>query len=113
MSDSCLFCRIVRGEIPAKLVHEDEQTLAFRDIDPKAPTHVLVIPKVHVPSLNEATDAEMLGRLMLAARSIAEAEGLRTDGYRTVVNTGANAGQTVHHIHLHLLGGRHLSWPPG
>jgi len=112
MSDSCLFCRIVRREIPAKLVHEDEQTLAFRDIDPKAPTHVLVIPKTHVPSLNEATDAEMLGRLLLTARSIAEAEGL-TDGYRTVVNTGANAGQTVHHIHLHLLGGRHLSWPPG
>jgi histidine triad (HIT) family protein len=113
MSDSCLFCRIVRREIPAKLVHEDEHTLAFRDIDPKAPTHVLVIPKAHVPSLNEATDAEMLGRLLLAARSIAEAEGLLTDGYRTVVNTGANAGQTVHHIHLHLLGGRHLSWPPG
>ena len=113
MSDSCLFCRIVRGEIPAKIVRQDEHTVAFRDIDPKAPTHVLVIPKTHVPSLNEATDAEMLGRLMLVARSIAEAEGLLTDGYRTVVNTGANAGQTVHHIHLHLLGGRHLSWPPG
>ena len=113
MSDRCLFCRIVRGEIPAKVVHEDEHMLAFRDIDPKAPTHVLVIPKVHVGSLNEANDAEMLGRLMLAARTIAEAEGLLTDGYRTVVNTGANAGQTVFHIHLHLLGGRHLGWPPG
>ena len=113
MSDSCLFCRIVRREIPAKVVHEDEQTLAFRDIDPKAPTHVLVIPKTHVASLNEATDPEMLGRLLLAARTIAEAEGLLTDGYRAVVNTGANAGQTVSHIHLHLLGGRHLGWPPG
>ena len=93
MSDSCLFCRIVRREIPAKVVHEDEHTLAFRDIDPKAPTHVLVIPKTHVPSLNEATDPEMLGRLMLAARTIAEAEGLLVDGYRAVLNTGANAGR--------------------
>jgi histidine triad (HIT) family protein len=113
MTDSCLFCRIVRREIPAKVVYEDEETLAFRDIDPKAPTHVLVIPKTHVPSLNEATDPAMLGRLMLVARTIAEAEGLLTDGYRTVVNTGAHAGQTVFHIHLHLLGGRPLGWPPG
>ena len=113
MTDSCLFCRIVRREIPATVVHEDEETLAFRDIDPKAPTHVLVIPKQHVPSLNEASDPAMLGRLMLVARTIADAEGLRTDGYRTVVNTGANAGQTVFHIHLHLLGGRRLGWPPG
>lgn len=113
MTDSCLFCRIVRREIPATVVHEDAETLAFRDIDPKAPTHVLVIPKQHVPSLNEATDPAMLGRLMLVARTIADAEGLLTDGYRTVMNTGANAGQTVFHIHLHLLGGRHLGWPPG
>jgi histidine triad (HIT) family protein len=113
MTDSCLFCRIVRREIAAKVVYEDEETLAFRDIDPKAPTHVLVIPKTHVPSLNEATDPAMLGRLMLVARTIAEAEGLLTDGYRTVVNTGAHAGQTVFHIHLHLLGGRPLGWPPG
>ena len=113
MTDSCLFCRIVRREIPATVVHEDEETLAFRDIDPKAPTHVLVIPKQHVPSLNEASDPAMLGRLMLVARTIADAEGLRTYGYRTVVNTGANAGQTVFHIHLHLLGGRRLGWPPG
>jgi histidine triad (HIT) family protein len=113
MTDSCLFCRIVRREIAAKVVYEDEETLAFRDIDPKAPTHVLVIPKTHVPSLNEATDPVMLGRLMLVARTIAEAEGLLTDGYRTVVNTGAHAGQTVFHIHLHLLGGRPLGWPPG
>ena len=113
MNDSCLFCRIVRREIPATLVHEDEHTLAFRDIDPKAPTHVLVIPKVHVPSLDEASDAEMLGRLMLVAKSLAAAEGIASEGYRTVVNTGANAGQTVFHIHLHLLAGRGLAWPPG
>ena len=113
MTDSCLFCRIVRREIPAKVVHEDEDTLAFRDIDPKAPTHVLVIPKAHVPSLAEAADAAMLGRLMLVARDLAAAEGIDGDGYRTVVNTGPNAGQTVFHIHLHLLGGRKLGWPPG
>ena len=113
MTDSCLFCRIVRREIPAKLVHDDEHTLAFRDIDPKAPTHILVIPKAHVSSLNEATNAEMLGRLMLVAKSLAESEGIASDGYRTVVNTGPGAGQTVFHIHLHLLGGRKLGWPPG
>lgn len=112
MTDSCLFCRIVRGEIPAKIVRQDEHTVAFRDIDPKAPTHVLVIPKEHVASLDEATDPTMVGRLMLAAADIARSEGI-TDGYRTVVNTGAGAGQTVFHIHLHLLGGRKLTWPPG
>jgi len=113
MTDSCLFCRIVRREIPAQVIHEDEHTLAFRDIDPKAPTHVLVIPKAHVPSLNEATDAAQLGRLMLVAAQLAKAEGISEDGYRTVVNSGVNAGQTVFHVHLHLLGGRRLGWPPG
>jgi histidine triad (HIT) family protein len=113
MTDSCLFCRIVRREVPAKLVHEDEHTLAFRDIDPKAPTHVLVIPKAHVGSLNDVSDAAMLGTLMLVAKSIAESEGISSDGYRMVVNTGPNAGQSVSHIHLHLLGGRRLGWPPG
>ena len=112
MTDSCLFCRIVRGEIPAKIVREDEHTVAFRDIDPKAPTHILVIPKEHVPSLDEASDPTLVGRLMLAAAEIARSEGI-TDGYRTVVNTGAGAGQTVFHLHLHLLGGRKLTWPPG
>ena len=112
MTDSCLFCRIVRGEIPARIVREDEHTVAFRDIDPKAPTHILVIPKEHVASLDEATDATLVGRLSLAAAEIARSEGL-TDGYRTVVNTGAGAGQTVFHLHLHLLGGRKLTWPPG
>ena len=113
MTESCLFCRIVRREIPAKVIHEDEHTVAFRDIDPKAPTHVLVIPKEHVPSLNEATDAAQIGRLMLVAAQIAKSEGIAEEGYRTVVNSGANAGQTVFHLHLHLLGGRRLSWPPG
>jgi histidine triad (HIT) family protein len=113
MSDSCLFCRIVRREIPATIVWEDEHSLAFRDIDPKAPTHVLVVPKTHVASLNEATDAAMLGRLSLAAAEIARAEGLAERGYRTVVNCGREAGQTVFHVHLHLLGGRALKWPPG
>ena len=113
MSSDCLFCRIVRHEIPATIVHEDEQTLAFRDIDPKAPTHVLVIPKTHVASLNEDTDAAALGRLLLAAAEIAKSEGIGSSGYRTVINTGAEAGQTVHHVHVHLLGGRHMKWPPG
>ncbi|PYP75240.1 MAG: histidine triad nucleotide-binding protein [Gemmatimonadetes bacterium] len=113
MTDSCLFCRIVRKEIPATVVYEDEHSLAFRDIDPKAPTHVLIIPKKHVPSLNEADDPETIGRLLLVARSIAKDEGITADGYRTVLNTGANAGQTVFHIHVHLLGGRRLGWPPG
>lgn len=113
MSDSCLFCRIVRREIPAAIVWEDENSLAFRDIDAKAPTHVLVIPKTHVASLNEATDPTSLGRLMLAAAAVAKAEGIAEQGYRAVVNTGAHAGQTVFHVHLHLLGGRALAWPPG
>jgi histidine triad (HIT) family protein len=113
MTDSCLFCRIVRREIPAKVIHEDEHTLAFRDIDPKAPTHVLIIPKVHVATLNDATDATLLGRLLLAAKEVAAAEGIADTGYRTVVNCGAGAGQTVFHIHMHLLGGRSLAWPPG
>ena len=113
MSSDCLFCRIVRREIPATIVREDEHTLAFRDSDPKAPTHVLVIPKTHVASLADAPDASTLGRVLLAAAQIAKDEGIETSGYRTVINTGADAGQTVHHVHVHLLGGRHLKWPPG
>jgi histidine triad (HIT) family protein len=113
MTESCLFCRIVRREIPAKVIHEDEHTLAFRDIDPRAPTHVLVIPKVHVASLNEAGDLALAGRLLLAAKQVAAAEGISEEGYRIVVNTGTNGGQTVSHLHLHLLGGRRLTWPPG
>jgi histidine triad (HIT) family protein len=113
MAESCLFCRIVRGEIPAKLVAETAECVAFRDINPQAPTHVLVIPREHVPSLAEATDPALVGRLALLAAEIARQEGIAEGGYRTVINTGADAGQTVLHIHLHLLGGRPLSWPPG
>ena len=109
----CLFCRILAGEIPAKLVAETDDCVAFRDIDPKAPTHVLVIPREHVASLDEATDAAMVGRLALLAARIARDEGIAASGYRTVINTNADAGQTVFHLHLHLLGGRTLAWPPG
>lgn len=113
MADDCLFCRIVRKEIPAKLVAEDEHSLAFRDINPQAPVHVLVIPREHVASLDMARDAEMLGRLSLMAAEIARKEGITASGYRTVMNTNAAAGQTVFHVHLHLLGGRSMHWPPG
>ena len=100
-------------EIPAKLVAEDEHCVAFRDINPQAPVHVLIIPREHVPSLNQATDAGMLGRLSLMAADIARNEGVAGAGYRTVINTNAAAGQTVFHVHLHLLGGRSMHWPPG
>ena len=113
MSDSCLFCKIVKKEIPAGIVLENEHVVAFRDIDPKAPTHVLVVPRAHAATHDAVTDARMLGELMLAAAAIARAEGIVEGGYRTVVNCGADAGQTVFHVHLHLLGGRKLGWPPG
>jgi histidine triad (HIT) family protein len=113
MADDCLFCRIVRGEIPAKLVAETDDCVAFRDINPQAPLHVLVIPRAHVASLNEATDPSQIGRLSLLAAEIARKEGYAERGWRTVINTGADAGQTVFHVHLHLLAGRHLGWPPG
>lgn len=109
----CLFCRIVRGEIPAARVAETEHCIAFRDINPQAPLHVLVIPRRHVASLDAADDAAELGRLSLLAAEIARSEGHAERGYRTVVNTGPAAGQTVFHVHLHLLAGRDLSWPPG
>ena len=110
----CLFCRILRNEIPAKKIYEDEHTFAFEDINPQAPTHVLIIPKRHVRGLNEATpeDAELIGRCHLAAAHIARQRGIE-DGYRTVLNVGPQAGQSVFHLHVHLLGGRSLHWPPG
>lgn len=113
MADDCLFCKIVRREIPANLLYEGEDCVAFRDIDPKAPVHVLVIPRAHVPSLNEASDPSLVGRLSLVAAEIARQEGIAETGYRTVVNTNRDAGQAVFHLHLHLLGGRSLAWPPG
>jgi histidine triad (HIT) family protein len=112
MSD-CLFCRIVSGEIPATIVKDDEEFVAFRDVNPKAPTHVLAIPKAHVRSLNEMDDGHMAGRLMMFARDVAKAEGLADDGYRLVINTNDHGGQTVWHIHVHVLGGRAMGWPPG
>ena len=113
LADDCLFCKIVRKEIPAKLVAEDEHCVAFRDINPQAPVHVLIIPREHVASLDQATDAAMLGRLSLMAARIARDEGVSVMGYRTVMNTNSAAGQTVFHVHLHLLGGRSMHWPPG
>lgn len=115
MTDSCIFCGIVAGRIPAEIVREDEETVAFRDIDAKAPTHVLVVPRRHIPSVNalEPADAELIGQLFLAAREIAASEGIDDSGYRLVMNTGPEAGQSVDHIHLHVLGGRALAWPPG
>lgn len=113
MANDCLFCRIVRTEIPAKIVAEDEYCVAFRDINPQAPVHVLVIPRDHVASLNEVRDGAVVGRMHALATKIARDEGLAERGYRTVINTNADAGQTVFHIHLHLLGGRHMTWPPG
>jgi histidine triad (HIT) family protein len=113
MADDCLFCRIVRKEIPATIVLSDEHVVAFRDINPQAPVHIVIVPREHVPSLNEAGDAEMLGRLSLAAAKLAQSENIADSGYRTVVNTNRAAGQTVFHVHLHLLGGRSFAWPPG
>ncbi|MFL6333680.1 MAG: histidine triad nucleotide-binding protein [Pyrinomonadaceae bacterium] len=113
--EDCIFCKIVAGEIPAAKIYEDERAVAFRDINPQAPTHALVIPRAHVASLNEAgeTDEALLGHLLLVAARVARDEGHADGGYRTVINTGAGAGQTVFHIHVHLLGGRSLTWPPG
>jgi histidine triad (HIT) family protein len=113
--EDCIFCKIVAGEIPADIVFEDDAVMAFRDLNPQAPTHVLVIPKRHIASLNDLTadDQPLMGRLFTAARDIAVQAGFADAGYRTVVNCNADGGQTVFHIHLHLLGGRAMHWPPG
>lgn len=110
----CLFCRIVSGEIPSKKIYEDAHTFAFEDISPQAPTHVLVVPKKHIAGLKEATaeDATLIGQCHLAAANIARERSIE-DGYRTVLNVGPKAGQSVFHMHVHLLGGRSLHWPPG
>ena len=116
MSDQkCLFCRIMAGEIPASKVYEDDHSFAFRDVNPQAPTHVLLIPKKHIRSLDEASaeDHAVLGHLLLIAPQIARQEGVADNGFRVVVNTGADAGQSVWHIHLHIMGGRPMAWPPG
>jgi len=111
----CLFCKIAAGAIPADIVHQDDQVVAFRDVAPKAPTHVLLIPRQHIPSVAELSgvDSEMLGRLFSVAAQVARDAGLTKSGYRMVTNSGAGAGQSVFHLHFHLLGGRSMSWPPG
>lgn len=110
-----IFSKIVAREIPAEIVYEDEEVLAFKDVNPQAPVHVLVIPKREIATVNDlgTDDAELIGRLVLAARQIAYAMGVAEDGYRVVLNCNAAAGQSVYHLHLHLLGGRPMSWPPG
>jgi histidine triad (HIT) family protein len=110
----CLFCRIVQGQVPARKIYEDDRVVAFNDINPQAPTHVLIIPQKHIAGLKEATaeDAELIGYCQLVAARIARDRNIE-DGYRTVYNVGPRAGQSVFHLHLHLLGGRDLRWPPG
>ncbi|MGD2128087.1 MAG: histidine triad nucleotide-binding protein [Lysobacterales bacterium] len=110
-----LFLKIINREIPADIVYETDELLAFRDINPQAPVHILIIPKEHIPTMNDldAGHAEMVGKLMLAAKALAEQEGIAEDGYRVVMNCNQAGGQAVYHIHLHLIGGRQMQWPPG
>jgi histidine triad (HIT) family protein len=112
---SCLFCRIVSGEIPAKKVHEDERLIAFEDINPQAPLHVLVVPRRHIATLNDLQtgDDGLVGEMVRRGAAIAESRGVSAGGYRTVFNCNSDAGQTVFHIHLHVIGGRKMTWPPG
>lgn len=111
----CLFCKIATKQIPAKIVYEDEKVVAFRDINPQAPVHLLVIPKQHLTTLNDvqAEHAALVGYMIVSAQRLAEAEGIADSGYRLVMNCNSDGGQTVYHIHLHLLGGRSMHWPPG
>ncbi len=113
--DNCLFCKMASGEIKPDVIYEDDQVLAFRDINPQAPTHALVIPRRHISTLNDlqADDAALMGKLFLVAKNIAQQEGIAETGYRTLVNCNADGGQEVFHIHLHVMGGRRMTWPPG
>lgn len=113
MAENCLFCKIVAGEIPAAIVAETPDAIAFRDINPEARVHLLVVPRAHVDSLAVASDEAALGHLLAFAARVAEQEGIAESGYRTVINTGRDGGQTVDHLHLHVLGGRRMKWPPG
>ena len=115
MSDDCLFCKIIAGDIPSNKVYSDDEIYAFHDISPAAPTHILVIPKKHISAVNEANpeDQGLLGHLLLKSNEIAEQQGLAEKGFRYVINTGGDGGQTVSHLHLHILGSRKMSWPPG
>ena len=113
--NDCLFCKIVTKQIPTKIVHEDDQTVAFDDINPQAPAHTLVVPKTHVATIQDCgtQDQGLLGHLLLACARVASLKGLAEQGYRVVSNTGKDGGQTVFHLHLHVMGGRHMGWPPG
>ncbi len=112
---NCLFCRIVSGEIPSKMVYQDEQCMAFDDVNPQAPVHVLVIPRAHVESLQgfQTSETNLMGALLQGCREVAQLKGVSDSGYRVVANTGSSAGQTVFHMHFHVLGGRSFAWPPG
>ena len=114
MSD-CLFCKILQGDIPAKLVYEDDSIITFNDINPQAPTHLLIVPRKHIETLNDLTidDTQTVGRMVQVAQQLANEKGLANDGYRLIMNCNDHGGQTVFHIHLHLLGGRQFQWPPG
>ena len=111
----CIFCKIVSGDIPADIIYQDDDVLAFRDLGPQAPVHVLVIPKRHISTINDLQqgDAELIGKMYLAAKLVAKQEGMDESGYRCVMNCNDDGGQTVHHIHLHVLGKRQMTWPPG
>lgn len=111
----CIFCGIAEGAVSAKVVYEDDEVVAFRDLNPQAPTHVLVIPRRHIESIDGMApgDEELIGRVFAAAKAVAREQGLNRRGYRLVTNIGSDAGQTVAHLHVHVLGGRHMSWPPG
>jgi histidine triad (HIT) family protein len=115
MNPDCIFCRIIRQEMPAKIVHQDEQVIAFDDINPQAPTHVLVVPRKHIAGLNDLAeeDLPLVGHIHRVAAEVARGRGVAESGYRTLFNTGRGAGQSVFHLHLHLLGGRGMRWPPG
>jgi len=115
MADDCLFCKIISGEIPSNKVYSDDDVYAFHDIQPAAPTHILVIPRKHLHAVNSASEADqaLLGKLLMVANEIAADQGLAESGFRYVINTGDQGGQTVFHLHLHLLGGRQFTWPPG
>ncbi len=115
MNEDCLFCRLVAGEIPATIVHETEATVAFRDINPQAPTHVIVVPRAHYPDADAVAQADpaLAGAILAAAGDVARQEGVVESGYRLVFNTGAGVGQSVFHVHAHVLGGRPMTWPPG
>ncbi|MEX2181675.1 MAG: histidine triad nucleotide-binding protein [Gemmatimonadaceae bacterium] len=112
-TDECVFCQIVKGTVPADKVAESEHALAFRDVAPQAPVHVLIIPKRHFTSMNELPDGSVVGAMTMLAKQVAKELELAEKGYRVVINTGKHGGQTVDHIHLHLLGGRKMKWPPG